>query len=297
MQGVRPPHPDYLDPARRSSILSLYDEGFAGLSERIRLAAAAGFAWEDVTEPFVTWEAGRAVAHVGVLEHRVRLAGQTRVVAGLHAVVTRVDARGQGQIRRLLGEALRWVDARWPTAKLGTDLPEVYAPHGFRPFVVHRFELDGPGGGEPRGRALDPVADRAWFLDLCDRRAPVSEVYASLDPGWLVGIDLALQRRSLAHLVFHEDLGVVVDRELRDGVLEIHEVFGEELPPPRRAAPARPAPPRRTPLRLPRPPRPGRARGAHAGGRGVDAPGRLAPRRARPHRGEPPRRTLSPAPW
>lgn len=231
MQGTRPAHPDYLDPARRGSLRSLLDEGFRGLTARIDLAAAAGFVWEEVTEPFVTWEGERAVAHVGVLEHRIRLAGQTRVVAGLHAVCTRADARGQGHIRRLLGEALGWVDTRWPTAKLGTDLPRVYTGHGFRPFEVHRFELDGPGGGDPRGRALDALADRAWFLDLCDRRAPVSEVYASLDPGWLVGIDLALQRRSLAHLVLHEDLGVVVDRELKDGVLEIHDVFAESLPP------------------------------------------------------------------
>jgi hypothetical protein len=76
--------------------------------------------------------------------------------------------------------------------------------------------------------ALD---ERDRFLTLCAERAPVSERFASLDPGWLVGIDLALQRRALTDLVVFDTLDTVADLDVRDGVLRIHELFARTLPP------------------------------------------------------------------
>ena len=185
-----------------------------------------------------------AVSHVGVLEHRVELDGRDVVVAGVHAVATRSDRRHRGLARACLADATRWIDERFSIAKLGTNVPAVYAPHGFRPLGLHHFAVDH-AGGEDRGRPLRADTERAWFLDLCARRDPVSHRFASRDPGWLVGIDLALQRRTLADLVVLDALGAVVDWSLTDGVLELHDVFARELPrlddllrlaPPHRAA-------------------------------------------------------------
>ena len=230
-QGQRAggPHEVYLDPARRASLLRLLDDGFPGLPVRIAAAAAAGHRWEDVTEPFVAWDGAEAVGHVGVLAHRVQVAGAPTEVAGIHAVVTRSDRRRRGVARRLLDEAVAWADARFTLAKLGTDFPEVYAPHGFRALALHRFHVDHQGG-EARGRPL-AASEWPWLEALLGERAPVSHRLASLDPGWLVGIDLALQRRGLADLTLLEDLGAVVDWEVVDGVLRLHEVIARELPP------------------------------------------------------------------
>ncbi|MCK6550064.1 GNAT family N-acetyltransferase [Myxococcota bacterium] len=231
MQGARSggPHDVYVDPDRRRSLLALLDDGFQNLSDRIARAAAAGFRWEDVTEPFVAWEGDEAIGHVGVLAHRVRLGGETVEVAGVHAVVTKQSHRKRGVARRLLTEAMAYVDARWETAKLGTDFPDVYSPHGFTAFPLHRFHVDH-AGGEGRTRALR-ADERDGFLALCDARAPVSERFASLDPGWLVGIDLALQRRAITDLVVFDALDVVADLDVKDGVLRVHELFARTLPP------------------------------------------------------------------
>lgn len=230
MQGVRAhPDPCYADPARRGSLLALLDDGFPGLSGRIEAARRDGFDWDRVTWPTVAWEGDAAVGHVGLIEHRVMLDGQDVLTGGVHAVVTRSDRRGRGIARACLAGALAESDGRFAVSKLGTDLPAVYAPHGFVPLVPHRFAVDhagGAGGGRPLAEA-----DRASFLDLCARRDPVSWRFASLDPGWLVGIDLALQRRTLADLVVLDELGAVVDWEVRDGVLHLHDVFAAELPP------------------------------------------------------------------
>lgn len=223
------PAPVYADPRRRAALLALLDDGFPGLAARIEAGRAAGFDWDAVTEPFVVEEDGVPVAHVGVIAHRAALAGRVVEVAGVHAVCVRGDRRGRGLARRALDEALAWADARFPLAKLGTDVPAVYAPHGFVARPLHRFHVDH-AGGRGAGRPLG-AHERAWFLQRCAARDPVSRVCASLDPGWLVGIDLALQRRSLADLVVLDDLDAVVDWSVHDGVLALHDVFALSLPP------------------------------------------------------------------
>jgi hypothetical protein len=95
--------------------------------------------------------------------------------------------------------------------------------------AMHRFHV-AHEGGEGRGRPLS-AADRPWLEALLPARDPVSHRLASLDPGWLVGIDLALQRRTLAALTALDDLGAIVDWEVVDGALRLHDVFARELPP------------------------------------------------------------------
>ncbi len=219
----------YRDASQRRALMALFEDGFPRLPAGIERARREGFAWEDGTQPFVVWEGEEAVGHVGVLEHRVRLDGRDVSTAGIHAVVTRSGHHRRGIARRLLEEALSWIDERYAIAKLGTDLPEVYAPHGFRPLALHRFAVEHRGG-EGRGRPL-AAAERARFLATCAERDPVSHRFASLDPGWLLGIDLALQRRSLADLVVLEELDAVVDWELHGTTLRVHDVIARELPP------------------------------------------------------------------
>jgi len=232
MQGLRRGGPAsiYKDPARRAALMALLDDGFPGLPAGIATAMSRGVSWDAVTEPFVGFDAdGTPVAHAGILEHRLWLMGQEVLVAGMHAVVTRSDQRKRGWSRRVQEEALAWVDARYGLCKLSTDDPGVYVGQGFREVPLHRFRVTHRGGTDA-GRPLTD-ADQAAFLELCPHRDPVSHVFASLDPGWLVGLDLALQGRSLGDLFALDALDAVVDWRVRDdGVLELHDVFAATLP-------------------------------------------------------------------
>lgn len=222
-QGRTSVHPLYTEAA---GILELLGLGFPGLPAGIERARAAGYAWEAVTSPFVAHADGQLVAHAGVLAHRVLLAGQEVEIAGVHAVVTHPAYRRRGFARDVLDQATRFIDSRWRTAKLGTDIPDVYTPHGFRPFPLHRFVVEHRGG-ESRGVPMSSEG----FLSLCNEREAVSEQFASLDPGWLVGIVLALQGRTVADLTWLPELGVAVDWDVRDGHLHLHDVFARTLPP------------------------------------------------------------------
>ncbi len=210
--------------------MALLDDGSPGLPGGIATAMSRGVSWDAVTEPFVGFDTdGAPVAHAGVLEHRLWRMGQEVLVVGMHAVVTRSDQRRRGWSRRVQEEALDWVDARYGLCKLATDDPGVYVGRGFREVPLHRFWVTHRGGADA-GRPLTD-ADRAPFLELCRYRDPVRHVFASLDPGWLVGIGLALQGRSLGDPVALDALDTVVDWRLRDdGVLELHDVFAAALP-------------------------------------------------------------------
>jgi GNAT superfamily N-acetyltransferase len=211
----------------------LYEEAFPGLPAGIARAAAVGVGWADVTTPFALFDGDRCVAHVGVLSHRMRLGGRSVSIAGVHAVCTTADRRRRGLCRRLLTDALAWADRHHELAKLATDDPEVYAGHGFRQEPQWRFEASARPS-PVRARPLRPSSvpgDAALLADSLARRAPVSAVCATDEPGWLFTIDAALGAR-LDRVLWHlPDHDAVIAAEVRAGVLWVLDVVASRLPP------------------------------------------------------------------
>ncbi|MFZ5480756.1 MAG: GNAT family N-acetyltransferase [Myxococcota bacterium] len=208
---------------RWPAAFTLFDAVWPDMSARVARAEALGYPWAAVTTPFAWFEGDRALAHVGVLEHPVRLLGEDRAVAGIHAVCSHPDARGRGLVRRLLEEALAFVDARWDTAKLHTDHPALYAKFGFRVVPTYTWVSDRAGG---RGRAVPVDVARVPFAG----RAPVSEVLCSRDPGSLPVIDAALARALDRWFFAVPGADWAAAWELRGDTLVVHDVFGPTLP-------------------------------------------------------------------
>ena len=208
--------------------MGLLSTAWERLPRCIAAAVDDGWHWDSMTEPFVVDLDGVPVAHAGVLIHPIRVAGRDCEVAGIHAVCTAPEHRRQGHARTVLREATQWIDEHGMLAKLHTAVPEVYEPHGFRSAPVHRFRVERAGGrNEPSTRApqLDDLRQRLA------RRTPVSDRFASRDPGWLFGIDLHLGRRDLSALHHLDALDVVVDWRVDDsGTLRIADLVADELP-------------------------------------------------------------------
>jgi GNAT superfamily N-acetyltransferase len=145
------PYPN--EPGARAETLELLGRMWTKLPGAVVRARGWGVDWCEVSTPFVQHEAGRIVAHVGVLEIPVVLDGQQRTVAGIHAVCTHPDHRRRGHMRAAMERALAWVDARYQTALLWANDPGIYGRFGF----VAREEsmFVGPvRGGPVRARAL-----------------------------------------------------------------------------------------------------------------------------------------------
>lgn len=148
--------------------------GIAGSAERIR---GLGVGWEACSTPFVRFEGGDCLSHVGLIPLDLVLDGRPVSAGTVHAVATDPDARGRGHYRGVMQELLAWAGPRFGTLVLTTEHPEYFEPFGFRHEPEHMFGLAvaHPGGsGDLRPLAVDTPADLALLHRLLESREPVS---------------------------------------------------------------------------------------------------------------------------
>lgn len=213
---------------RSAGLFELLDTVFPGVRDGAAALERLGAAWESVSTPFVHCEAGRPVAHVGLLELPLVVRGHALTVGAVHAVATHPEHRRRGHYRRVMQAALRHAAGRCETLVLTTEHPEYFEPFGFRwvrehGFTVHRTVRGTSGGG--RDLRLQDPADLALLHRLLETREPVSQ---------LVGV-----RREKAVFLFNEwrrplfyvpDLDVVVCLEVHGRQLRLFDVVGPHVP-------------------------------------------------------------------
>ncbi|MCU0291146.1 MAG: GNAT family N-acetyltransferase [Thermoanaerobaculaceae bacterium] len=216
------------DPGLGPTLFDLLDTVFPGLREGARQARALGAAWESVSTPFVGFEGGRAVSHVGVIELSLVVCGQLTKVGSIHAVATHPDCRHRGLYRQVMGEALRHCASRYETVILTTEHPEYFAPFGFRHVREHAFTAAlPPAGGTDAVRELDlqDPDDLTLLHRLLETRTPVSEVVGVVDEKAVFFFNEG--RRPLHHVA---GLDVVVCLELDGTRLTFFDVVGPRIP-------------------------------------------------------------------
>jgi hypothetical protein len=124
--------------------------------------------------------------------------------------------------------AVAWIDERFALAKLATDIPAFYARWGFSVVPTHRFVACRSGGGGPARPAT--LEDAARVRALFAARTPLSDVYATREPGWLPLIDLALQERLPGGLLMVPGRDLLLVARPQGEVLHLEDVIAPELP-------------------------------------------------------------------
>jgi predicted N-acetyltransferase YhbS len=211
----------------------LFGRVWPRLPGAIRRAAALGFSWRAVSTPFVRREHGRAVAHVGVIEQPLVVAGERRRVGFIHAVCTDPAQRRRGHARALLEAALAHCGGRCETQVLTTQIPDFYARFGFRVVPQHAFSRPLP---RPRAAAVghalsETAADGRRLRRLLAARAPVSERLGTCEDGTVFVFALLLTWGDLSRARYHESLDVVTVHEVHDRTLVLYDVAGATIPP------------------------------------------------------------------
>ncbi|HEU4367292.1 MAG TPA: GNAT family N-acetyltransferase [Methylomirabilota bacterium] len=221
--------PPTLDPR----LAALFGRVWPALPAGVARAGALGFSWRAVSTPFVRWEGGRAVAHVGLIELPLVIAGRPCRVGSIHAVCTDPDRRGGGLARALMEEALAAGRARYDTLVLTTLIPDFYAKLGFRPVREHAFSRALPRvtPSSSPSRALAETPDDVRLLRrLLERRAPVSERLGSLEAGTVFVIALLLTWGDFSRLHYHAELDALTVHEVRDRTLVLYDVVASSIP-------------------------------------------------------------------
>jgi predicted N-acetyltransferase YhbS len=218
------------DPALLGQIFELLELAFPGdgLTRRERAARAMGCRWEAISTPFVRFEDRRAVAHVGLLEIRLVVAGREQVVGGIHAVATHPERRRRGLYRSVMEEALAFADARYETLVLTTLEPYLYEPFGFRVVAESRFvsACDEPETPD-RVRLLD--RDDPRDLDrlhrLLEERAPVSSRLGVVREHVVFGFDEAY-----TPLRYDSERDLLLVHDVQGTTLRLFDVVAKRMP-------------------------------------------------------------------
>ena len=216
------------DPALAAPLFDLLDVVFPGIRGGVARLRDLGASWEEISTPYVRFEDGRPVSHVGVIELPLVIARQPATVASVHAVATDPDRRRRGYFRELMHEMFEDREQRNETFVLTTENPEYYEPFGFRVVPEYRFEIEVDGtGGRSATRTLDlaDADDLATLRRLLATRRPVSHVLGVAGGSTVFLFNEA--RRPLHHF---PDLDVVACLETDGRTLELFDVVGPTLP-------------------------------------------------------------------
>ncbi len=242
------PYPD--DPALRRATVNLLGSVWPRLPGCIEQASAWGADWFQLSTPFVHQVADQPVAHVGVLELPVVIAGRERLVAGIHAVCTLAGHRGRGYLRQTLERTLAWVETRYEAALLWANDPAIYTRFGFVPCAESIFQgpaqgpapapapapagrsaTGGAGGPALRTLSLGCAQDVRLLRSRLAARAPVSSRCGTREPGQLALIDLALWSPPRPAIVLIAALDCIVIYEVEDRTLWLYDVIAPRMPP------------------------------------------------------------------
>jgi GNAT superfamily N-acetyltransferase len=210
-------------------VFDLLDTWLPELRQQRRRAERLDWRWEDASTPFVYTEAGRVIAHVGLLELPLWLLGAERRVGGIHAVCTLKERRRQGHYRRLMEEVLAYCEGRYETLVLTTESPAFYTPFGFRVVDEWRFvaRVRASGGGSGlRPLDLDAPADLASLDRGLARRTPISDVVGVMREEHVFKFN-----RAHGGLYRSDALDLVVALEREGRRLIVHDLVGPEMHP------------------------------------------------------------------
>ena len=223
---------DFADePTLFPRVLELLGVVFGFVPEQVRAAEAIGLRWPEVSRPFAVTlgdAAGPVASHVGVLELPLIVQGRRVLAAGIHAVATHPEHRGQGLYRRAMEAALAYVDARFEVAILSTSEPAIYAPFGFREVAEQRFVGPAPTRDRPgAARPLDYSAreDVLRLHDLLAGREPVSRRFGLVGESAVFCFNQAKDPPRYA-----PSLDALLVCEIEAGTLRLYDVVAPRMP-------------------------------------------------------------------
>jgi predicted N-acetyltransferase YhbS len=214
-------------PRLYEQVFELLDTGFPGISQHVSKAARLGLDWRRVSTPFVVFEGATAAAHAGLLELPMVLDGREQLVAGVHAVCTRPEHRGQGHFRRVMEAALDHAAARYRSVLLIGE-PGLYERFGFRWVREHVFRAPAsPAKSAGRFRPLEiDSSDDVTLLDrLLAGRTAVSRLAG------VVREKGVFQFNSLSRLpAYSQELDAAVSMQLDNRTLKLFDVVAAAIP-------------------------------------------------------------------
>lgn len=197
-----------------------------GLTQLAEFAGKLGASWESASTPFMCFEDGCLISHVGVLEIPLWLMGKPVTVGGIHAVATHPEFRRRGYYRSCMTAALNYCESRYKTLLLTTSQPELYEPFRFSVVREHGFKIDCVSRNQCNGlRVLDleNSGDCRILHQLLWERQPVSQVLGVVHERALFYVNECSRP-----LYYAEDLDMVLVMAIENTQLQLFDIVWKQ---------------------------------------------------------------------
>lgn len=221
------------DRSRRESLYPLFERVFQIPGEVLRDFYARGF-WNPTYRPYTFFDGDVAIANASMFTLPLLMGGKRVDAAGIQSVMTHPDYRKKGLMRELCGRMLADIDQEFETAWLFTEIPELYAPFGFRVVPQHSFTAaygHRPGNGNNGLRRIDFEQDQdIQLIWRCfENHQALSRTFAPLS--YTSSFFLHLYSPNFQKKAYFADgLDAIVVFEVREGTLHVYDIIGHRLP-------------------------------------------------------------------
>jgi ribosomal protein S18 acetylase RimI-like enzyme len=222
-------HTAYHDDDERRRALIAFVRSIHGLD--LTAWDEAGY-WDPRYRPFSLFDGDDVVSNVCVYSMRMVVNGEPTDLAQISAVGTAEPQRQRGLNSELTRRALAWADERHAFTFLFADEEAVayYRKRGFEPLDETRPRVRPEARPPmPGARKLDlnEPADRRFFAEAVQARAPVSNRLGALEPRLTMFHALY---GYLGDLLAVDELGAVVACSRSAGMLTISDVVAPVMP-------------------------------------------------------------------
>lgn len=188
--------------------------------------------WDRAYTPFTFFKGNRVIASVCIYLLEAVIQGKSTHLVQISGVGTHLDWRRKGLSRQLTNVGLDWARNRHEGVFLFADQEAIpyYEKCEFTPISESREYVSAyPTERKPGLNHLDVTkeADLDRIFSFAQNRSPVSNIFSILNPKLLMFHALYTMRTNIYEI---PDLNCLVFMGRKEGVLQIYDILGEEIP-------------------------------------------------------------------
>ncbi|GGA85391.1 GNAT family N-acetyltransferase [Ornithinibacillus halotolerans] len=217
----------------REKLYPLFETVFGIEVDTFKDFYARGF-WDATYTPFTLFHGNRAIANVSVFDMPLVINGEKKIAAGIQSVMTDPNYRGQGLMNSLMNKALKYIDSKYEQTFLMTSNSDLYMKFGFKIVKEYYFTRKWTHTAAQTESSL-------IHLDMFDSNdiQIIRWAFANNKPSssrfypinYAPSFYLNMYNPILHEMVFFSpELNVIIIYEVDDGVLELYDIIGPELP-------------------------------------------------------------------
>lgn len=207
--------------------INLIDSIFPGIKDVAMTGIKYNARWDKVSLPFVIEENGEIIAHLGIIPLDMIFNQKKVRVAAMHGICVKETFRGKGLFKKLMQEALIYVEKNFDASILFTDQPDLYKQYNFTVLPEYDFLVKTDTiikiESDLRILSLDNAHDLRIMQNLLSNHLPLSNQLSLVNEATIFVLD-NLQKK----IYFSQRLNMIIIYEVIENNLYIKDILSQK---------------------------------------------------------------------